>query len=160
MWSPSKLSSDRCAPLHKIATHPARPLFSSHPSANGAVANRPVGFSPLGPCPSRGSQSADERHAAKATIVEQKDSNKESQTSPFADKKRSQPKNFGHRRRDSTGQNNNKRVGNRRHLQLINHHSVCNQMPLAKRKRNSRDINPLRPIGQQIARLRLFRLFW
>ncbi|WP_143241787.1 hypothetical protein [Aeromonas sp. SCS5] len=110
MWSPSKLPSDRCARPHKIAIHPARPLFSSHPSANGTVANRPVGFGPVGPCSSRGSQSADERHAAKATIGEQKDSNKESQTSLFADKKCNQPKNFGHQRRDPTGQNNNKKL--------------------------------------------------
>ncbi|WP_201912870.1 hypothetical protein [Aeromonas jandaei] len=74
------------------------------------MANRPVGFGQVGPCSSLGSQSADERPAAKATIGEQKDSNKESQISPFADKKRSQPKNFGHRRRDPTGQNNNKKL--------------------------------------------------
>ncbi|QNF14809.1 hypothetical protein FT670_13665 [Aeromonas jandaei] len=74
------------------------------------MANRPVGFGPLGPCSSRDNRSADERHAAKATIGEQKDSNKESQTSPFADKKCSQPKNFGHQRRDPTGQNNNKKL--------------------------------------------------
>ncbi|MFQ2149669.1 hypothetical protein ACK33U_13775 [Aeromonas jandaei] len=110
MWSPSNLSSDRCARPHKIAIHPARPLVSSHPSANGAVANRPVGFGPLGPCSFRDNRSADERPAAKATIIEQKDSNKESQTSPFADKKCSQPKNFGHQRRDQTGQNNNKKL--------------------------------------------------
>ncbi|QWL59846.1 hypothetical protein HQ400_17850 [Aeromonas jandaei] len=74
------------------------------------MANRPAGFSQVGPCFSRGSQSADERNAAKATIDEQKDSNKESQTSPFADKKCNQPKNFGHQRRDPTGQNNNKKL--------------------------------------------------
>ncbi|MGN5113094.1 hypothetical protein [Aeromonas jandaei] len=74
------------------------------------MANRPVGFGPVGPYLSRGSQSADERHAAKATIYEQKYSNKESQTSPFADKKCNQPKNFGHQRRDPTGQNNNKKL--------------------------------------------------
>ncbi|MBL0610501.1 hypothetical protein JD508_09550 [Aeromonas jandaei] len=110
MWSPSKLPSDRCARPHKIAIHPAHPLFSSHPSANGAVANRPVWFDQVGPCSFRDNRSADERHAAKATIIEQKYSNKESQTSPFADKKCSQPNNFGHQRRDPTGQNNNKKL--------------------------------------------------
>ncbi|MGY3861742.1 hypothetical protein ACW5WN_09065 [Aeromonas lacus] len=74
------------------------------------MANRPVGFRPVGPLPSRDNQSVDERHTAKATIGEQKGSNKESQISPFADKKRSQPKNFGHQRRDPTGQNNNKKL--------------------------------------------------